>query len=275
MVDKEQKIKLRNTMLNIACEVFRVCESLGIKCFIVSGTALGAVRHKGFIPWDSDLDIALKRKDYEIFLENANRLLSSEYVCWSYKNKRNFYSPHALVVSNNSLIIWNKTYYTNKTNMPVYVDVFPLDAMPTERKRKEAQQKKVFKYIRLLSRKECLIYGHNSFLVKCGKKVTSFILKVFYPNNRINILLDREMKKYDNGIYQDFGIMPSRYGFERETINDEIIGIPKKYQFESTFFYGYEKIDQYLRKLYGNYLEFPPVNERNENFDHIDHFEFM
>lgn len=68
------------TQLEILKEFIRVCNDLHLQYFLVEGSMLGAVRHKGFIPWDDDIDVAIPREDYEIFLKEANSKLKSPYL---------------------------------------------------------------------------------------------------------------------------------------------------------------------------------------------------
>lgn len=274
MVDDIQKKLLRESMLDIASEIARVCQLIGVQYFIVAGTALGAKRHQGFIPWDSDFDVAFKRKDYETFLKQAPLYLDQRYLCCSYHNVKNWYSPHAIVFDLKTEIFWNRDHYVNKQNCPVYVDLFSLDAIPTDDKLSNSLEKKVFHYIRLLSRKECLIYKHNNSFQRFLKKTFSCILKVFCPGNKINEKLDKLMQKYNKTCSEKIGIMPSRYGFKKESISEVIIGNPKLYTFEGKAFYSYEQIENYLHQLYGDFYQLPPIEERYENFNNIDHILF-
>ena len=78
------------TQLEILKEFIRVCNDLHLQYFLVEGSMLGAVRHKGFIPWDDDIDVAIPREDYEIFLKEANSKLKSPYYLGTF-NDDNFY----------------------------------------------------------------------------------------------------------------------------------------------------------------------------------------
>ena len=114
--------ELRNIQLcELKClkEIKRTCEKNSIPYFLIGGTLIGAVRHKGFIPWDVDIDIAMPRSDYEKFIEIANNELNSKHECQTYKTHKNFTSPHILIVLKNSSIIFNsdlinKTVVTGK-----------------------------------------------------------------------------------------------------------------------------------------------------------------
>lgn len=274
MVDKEQIEKLRKTMVEILDEIHRVCEENDITYYIVSGTALGAVRHSGFIPWDSDIDVAMIRQDYDRFISIANKHFHSGFECDYFGNQTEWYHPHALVFKTNTQIHWNRDYYINKIDCPVYVDIFPLDKFPDDIKQRNAFEKKMNRMQYVLSRQECILYQHNNMIEKILKKVTAKILHIIYPGTSFNRRLDQQMSKYKNENFRTFGIIPSRYGFKREGITWDIVGKPCLYRFEGKMYYSYEKMDEYLRNLYGNYMEYPPIEKRKENFDYIDRIEF-
>ncbi len=116
--------------LEILLEVDRICREYEIPYFLDSGTLLGAVRHKGFIPWDDDIDIGMLRSDYERFLSIANRELGSEYFLQTYR-------------TDGAPIMFAKVRKKGTTfvefrlrNIPMehglFIDVFPYDFLPQE-----------------------------------------------------------------------------------------------------------------------------------------------
>ena len=110
-----------------------ICNKLNLKYYLVCGTALGAVKYKGFIPWDDDVDVALPREDYEIFCKEAQRLLPKEYFLQTYKTDKAYPSIFAKIRNSNTTYI-EKTIAKLPINHGVYIDVFPLDGYPEDKK---------------------------------------------------------------------------------------------------------------------------------------------
>lgn len=119
-----------------------VCEKLGLKYYLVCGSALGAVKYKGFIPWDDDVDVALKREDYDVFLREAQNLLPDGIFLQNHRTDPAY--PHIF-----SKLRDSGTTYIEKSvahlpiNHGIYIDVFPLDEYPTgERERRRLERTK-------------------------------------------------------------------------------------------------------------------------------------
>lgn len=89
-MDNEILRKVQLAQLDMAKEVKRICNKYNINYFMDSGTLLGAVRHRGFIPWDDDLDFGMLREDYEKFLKIATTELDSKFFLQTWKNDDGF-----------------------------------------------------------------------------------------------------------------------------------------------------------------------------------------
>ena len=121
--------ELQQAEFEILKQAVSVCEALGLRYFLVCGSALGAVKYGGFIPWDDDVDLALPREDYERFLEAAPGLLPPELVVQNYRTER--YCPNLFTKLRNR----NTTFVeASAAELPichgVFIDLFPLDRYP-------------------------------------------------------------------------------------------------------------------------------------------------
>ena len=261
--------ELRETLLDIMDEVHRICSENNISYYIIGGTALGAVRHKGFIPWDTDIDIAMKREDYDRFLSISNQKLAPAYYCAYYGNTKAWYHPHALVFKKKTKILWNYDYYRNKRECPIYIDVFPLDRVPSDTRKMHRQEKNVRRKMYLQSRRECVLYQRNSTLVCWAKELISIILHI-QKNESFNRRLDMAMSCYKSEKNDYICSMASHYSYEKQCMSEAIYGTPQKYEFEGRAYYGPEQIERYLSQLFGDYMKLPPEDKRTENMDYIE-----
>ena len=122
--------EIKKIELDILIDVDRVCRQEKINYSLAFGTLLGAVRHKGFIPWDDDIDIMMPRKDYEYFLAVAPQKLESKFYIASYKMNKAYAHPFLKVMAKNTTM---RELTTDHPDAPrgIWVDVFPIDETPT------------------------------------------------------------------------------------------------------------------------------------------------
>ena len=110
--------------------VDKVCKEHNLRYYIMAGTMLGAVRHKGFIPWDDDLDIGMPRADYDLLMANAKEWLPEPYEAVCAENDKEYPLPFAKVQDANTTLIERMHL---KYLGGVYIDIFPLDGVPESR----------------------------------------------------------------------------------------------------------------------------------------------
>ncbi len=123
---------LQEKELELLHECLRICRELNLTCFLVCGSALGAAKYSGFIPWDDDIDIALPRRDYERFIAEAPAHLQSHYFLQNAKTDPAFPLLYSKLRNSNTTYI-----ETTAAELPIhhgiYIDIFPLDGYPGSR----------------------------------------------------------------------------------------------------------------------------------------------
>lgn len=261
---------LQLVQAEIMDDIHKVCVQNNLKYYMIGGTALGAVRHKGFIPWDIDIDIAMPREDYERFIEIANENLNSKLECHSYKTDKVFLSPHILVVLKKSSITFkNDLSDSRAVRSGIYVDILPLDQVPID-KRQRMSHARSLKFIKAMKYyKYSRIFVGDGMLKKIIKKTLRLLLSLvsYY---RLNDIQQKIAMKYNS--LPDTGEICStlsHYKYEKLCMPKEVFGTPRLYNFEGRMYYGPEKIEEYLTRIFGNYMKLPPANVQKELTDKI------
>ena len=132
------------TQLKVLLEIDRICQKYNIQYFAEWGTLLGTVRHGGFIPWDDDMDIGMKRIDYERFLKIAPKELPEGYKILNYENQEHYWDVMARVV-NADFIDVSPEFLDQNYNNPIAsgIDIFPRDYVSNDKGEEEIQREMV------------------------------------------------------------------------------------------------------------------------------------
>jgi lipopolysaccharide cholinephosphotransferase len=253
--------RIQHHSINILREIDRICRANDIPYFITNGTLLGAVRHKGFIPWDDDIDVAMLRPDFNRFVKHAREWLSASYEFISPETYEKCPGELSKVIDGSTTLIERWSY--NQLG-GVYVDVWVLDAVSDKR----WQRRLHFSAYKVLNR---LLYMRNRDPYKRGHGMSSWwprIVQSLFKNSTLQRWMHKvqtacDFDKHDKICMLDNG--------EKSIISKKVIGQRKEYEFESQLFFGPEDYDTYLRALYGEYMELPPENKRRVHRpDYVD-----
>lgn len=249
-----QADQLHMCLMIIAEEIKRICEKHNISYFIIGGTLLGAVRHKGFIPWDDDMDIGMIRSEYDRFVAIVNKEIGPDFFVTSNESEENYGKLY--------LKVRLKGTHFYEEGRPsgledgIFVDIFPIDRIPN----------------RPIQRKIQMLRGtilQFTLLVKCGyqvknKRVVPFakLLSLFYSKHTLYRHLLATRTKYNQDTTLDYTNLGGTYPYGKDIMPKECIGEGLiTLQFESTTFSAPKNPGKMLAGLYGDYMKFPPKDE--------------
>ena len=252
--------ELKGIQLEIAIRIHEFCTSRKLRYCLAYGSLIGAVRHKGFIPWDDDIDLCMPRPDYEEFVRSFNgeypelRLLAPEL-------DPHFYHPFAIVYREGTLLEEEiATHHGYPTG--VKVDVFPIDGAPSDdeayaRLRKKTERLKVilfYKNVRLAPRwKSDKVLWFKTLVWK----LAILLLSMAGIQRRIRALATANgfagSQMVDMVVFPD----PGDTRMPREVFEHYV-----DLDFEGEKFKAPRDYDTYLRTLFGDYMTLPPESER-------------
>ena len=253
--------KLHFVLVEILDYFVSICEKNNLRYFLVYGTALGAYRHKGFIPWDDDLDVAMPRKDYQKFLEIMQHT-NDDYILQNEGNENNWFLSFSKVRKKNTIFVESIAEDVYQYN-GIYIDVFPLDNIDNIKSIQNIINTKGICYIRhSLKFDACkkLYKEKYSRLRYCIESVITAPIH-FASRKRVLSILN---KKRTGKCTEENAKWIAEYDEPRAlSIPYEVYFPPRKIIFEGKFYSVPNKIDEYLKIVYGDtYMEMPPVGER-------------
>ena len=231
------------------------CREHEIKYFLYWGTLLGAVRHKGFIPWDDDVDIIMLREDYEKFVTYSQ--ISDEFLIVSNKNSHGYFHPFMHCnVSDTKTIMMSNTMH-KLTGKGLCLDIIPLDYVPEDPEEQKKMLSKIMNWRRLLS---ILLYrrhpvkGISSFIKVTISKFLSLFLS--------EMALVKKIQKYASKYKNKTNCCAQLYLGTLYVFDAELFSKGMESDFEHVQFRIPEKYDEILRIFYGDYMKIPPKEDR-------------
>ena len=243
----------------------RITEELGLSYLAIGGTALGAVRHGGFIPWDDDIDLAMPRNDYEIFLEKAPQLLPEYYFLQTYRSDPASPLYFAKLRDSRTAFIESSLAHI-EMNHGIGIDIFPFDYYPKDRLAGRfvmAKKRLLSLRIRkLLKRKK---EGRRHLLLEMIAWLAGTLMSIRYPTclavNEARDILFKSVKSSPLSINYE-GAWGEKEIFETKWLED-----PIEVDFEGMKVKISKDYDKWLSRLYGNYHELPPIEKRRTHHE--------
>ncbi|MDT2905194.1 LicD family protein [Lactococcus lactis] len=266
---------LHKVDLEIVKEVIKICNENELSYYALGGTMLGAIRHKGFIPWDDDIDLGMPRKDYEKFLEIAPSVLSTHLKVVNYKNTPEYHYYITRVLDTTTKVIedriGNDDKYTNAS-----IDIFPIDGTPNN-----PILRKIY-YFRVMYHRALMALCYKDSIDR--KRKRSFVERVLLATLEIIPIekittpfkqkdkIDRLLSKQDIEKSEYIGNIMGAYR-TREIVPKVWYGNGTKYKFEDIELVGLDNYNEYLKITYGDYMKLPPEDNRKTHFSLVDYNE--
>lgn len=251
--------ELKQIQLDILDYVDDFCEKNNIMYSLACGTLLGAIRHKGFIPWDDDIDIQMLRPDYERFIQLIRKDKNKLYTIKTFEDKLEI--SFAKIIATNTTLI--ETY--SHSVFGVYIDVFPIDGVKNDtdfRIRHKQVMQQYYKY--------SIIKSNYSSCKTIISKIKLTILKILYGHtspdkiiNKINHISLKEKVDECNYLFEMVAGRTCKAPFSKKAFANTI-----KIPFEHKYYPVLIGYDEYLRSCYGNdYMQLPPKEKQISHHD--------
>lgn len=248
--------ELKKIELNILKNIVTICDENNVNYYIISGTLLGAVRHSGFIPWDDDIDIAMFRDDYDKFIKIwGNKKIDGLILQNKLIDERTVLSFSKIRLEGSQII--EESNQKSNINKGIFVDVFPLDKLAKEYSFFDDFKYLIFRFMTSLSLYKTGYRFENRKVIGSIARMFSFV-----SYKKINEISEKIMKSNTNKETDYYCNYASNYGFRKFRMNKNIYGKGVKIKFEDSYFNAPEKYDVFLKKIFDDYMELPPIEER-------------
>ena len=247
--------KLHKVQLEIMDEIHRICVNNNIEYFLDSGSALGAIRHKGFIPWDDDIDIGMLRNQYDRFVECCKTQLSTGFVIQTQETDSGYHEYKTKIRKLN-------TFFPEKgsvgfTYQGIFIDIFPFDYISDTPKKALWEIRRGRFLLRSIKN-----YRNGSNSPSLFNRVIHHFLQII-PFSRLERCYYKHCTKHDSNPTHTLTSYYYKMAATMDLVFDvtmlnPVILMP----FEDRHYYVMKNYDAYLKTMFGDYMKLPPVEKR-------------
>ncbi len=271
LTDNEKR-GLKSCLLEIFEDVQKVCNKYNLTLMVCGGTALGAVRHGGFIPWDDDLDVMMPRRDYNKFLDIFENELSQNYYLYAPNTKHGATNTFAKVMKKNTTMLDLYNAF-NEYKKGIYIDIFPIEYVPNNLllRRIKGFVCDVFAYLSVSTR---MYKDQNelmwNYVSGNRRSLNNYRMRLFLGAIFSFCSYERWYDLYDKFVQSNKSryctIPTGRKHYSGETLKAEVYFPPSEGIFEGIKVMLPNNPDAYLKNLYGDYMQIPPLEKRERHY---------
>ena len=250
----------RKIQLDILLYFDAFCKQNGLQYSLGEGSLIGAVRHKGFIPWDDDIDLLMPRKDYDRF----RKIYNGKYRLITLKTEKQWWSCYSRLTDERTIVEWNKSkgIYHGLWIAILPIDNFPDDPHEWQRISPRIGFWKTIGYMKRAQKQNSLFqYDKNTSFFRNTKEITKRLFLKSVPNRVIGRKLESLITKFNNTQTKNKGSMAcvwhAPWVFPASVFSSYV-----EMDFEGYKLPVIKDYDVYLRCQYGDYMQLPPVEER-------------
>lgn len=256
-----QTEELKALELDVLRYIQRKCQENGLRYYLMFGTLLGAVRHKGFIPWDDDIDIAMTRPDFKKLMDLAEADQDSPYKVVSMFNVKDFSFPLAKMVDTRTRLVQYGAVGTHE-KLGVYVDIFLIDAVPDDEEEYRA-------YLgRAKAAKRAWYLAQRRFMLRRGQLAKDICVGLvslpfkLHSSCAMAKKLDETCAAYAGSDTKREGVVLMVDEQDASTLTRVQWANIVELEFEGDRFTAVSCWDEMLRRTYGDYMQLPPPEQR-------------
>ena len=271
-LSEDELASLQKTLLEIYIDIMESCRRHGITPFLCGGSALGAVRHNGFIPWDDDLDIAMTRRDYDVFRGFFREELGDKYILNAPNYSRHVKARFPKVIKRGTIFQEIGTVLSEGLD-GVFVDIFLIDNVPDNK---------------ILRNFKGLLCNALEFLSGCVYDFENLddVAKIFHKQSGLNryrtrMLIGRigsivpssrwfhvidKVARWEKEDSAYWGLVTGRKHYFGEIFPKSALYPVRNLPFESIQAPVFHDVELYLTNLYGDYMRIPPEEERERHW---------
>ncbi|MBO4265010.1 MAG: LicD family protein [Clostridia bacterium] len=257
----EQTEKLKSVQMEMLDEFKRICDKNGLKYWLDSGTLLGAVRHKGFIPWDDDIDVGMLREDYDKFAKIASQELDPDkYYYQNWLSDKDYGQPFAKIRKKNTTLIESSAEKASFFS-GIYIDIFAYD----EYGDKQFSQGLPIKIIRRMILCKC---GYKFWEKENGISVSKYLIylpirlfSAFFSTGFLKKRYEKIARRY-NGSGKEYVFENGTTNYNKWVVKKDCFDDTEELEFEGKFYKCPGKYAEYLEMIYGDYMKLPPKEKQ-------------